>query len=77
MDLYSLCLIYIGLYLICVVFRYKEYCEIMDTNKRYQKEFDLERKYRTYRENKHRIRALIYKVLLKRYKRMIGRYLYW
>lgn len=77
MDLYSLGLIYFLLYLKYVVFRYKEYCEIMDTNKRYQKEFDLERKYRTHRENKHKIRALIYKVLLKRYKRLIGRYLYW
>ena len=77
MDLYGLCLAYIGLYLICVVFRYIEYCEIMDSNKRYQKAFDLERKYRTHKENKHRIRALIYKYLWKRYERMIGRYLEW
>ena len=77
MDLYSLCLIWFLLYLIYVVFRYKEYCEIMDTNKRYQKEFDLERKYRTHREDKHKIRALIYKMLLKRYKKLIERYINW
>lgn len=49
----------------------------MDRNKKYQKEFDLERKYRTHKENRHRIRALIYKYLWKRYERMIGRYLEW
>ena len=77
MDLYSLCLIWFLLYLIYAVFRYKEYCQIMDRNKKYQKAFDLERKYRTHKENKHRIRALIYKYLWKRYERMIGRYLEW
>ena len=77
MDLYGLCLIYIGLYLICVVLRYIEYCEIMDSNKRYQKEFNLERKYKLHKEDKHRIRALIYKFLWKRYERMIKRYLGW
>ena len=77
MDLYSLCLIWFLLYLIYVVFRYKEYSQIMDRNKKYQKEFDLERKYKLHKEDKHRIRALIYKYLWKRYERMIGRYLEW
>ena len=68
-DLESLCLVWmIGVFLYCVI-RFAKTKEEPTKEEKIQKEFDLQRKYDVHSLEGHKIKALYYKILLRRYKK--------
>ena len=65
----SLCLIWMIFFALYCIIRFIKTKEEPTTEERVQREFDIQRKYDVYSLEGHKIKALYYRILLRRYKK--------
>lgn len=68
-DLESLYLVGLIMFFLLCFIRFIKTSKKMSNIEKMEKEYDLERKYRLYKESGHKIKALIYKWKIKRFRR--------